>query len=463
MNKRKVFLLVCALALYIVFIMPVYFHWSNEVRACALLIIMQILWLGRIFSLAYSSILLMIILAFHFWTYEKVLGFIGTPIVWLLFATYILSGAFIQSGLAHRLSLQILKWSKGSGRKIVSASFFLISMLAAMIPSNIGRANLVTSVLDKIIRNIGQAGEASRLSKALFISVCYVTALTGSFLATGASSTIYTFGVINNHLTQPLTFLQWMLFTVPPVALFMVLLWIVLHLLFPFEKIQTESVTSFIKDQLAEQGRMKNDEIKMMVIIAGTVLLWILQPLHQFSIPLIGLLGAAITILPGIGVWKWDEAKQTINWDMILFFASTLMLANVLISSGLLAWISRHMVSIIDAGHVVWLLAVFVILIFVIRLFFVNVLGMMTFIIPLSFSVGEHFPQLSPVLFPLVFFLAGVPGFFLITQSPVHMISFSYGYFTEKDLLKTGIAAAMIWLAILLATAFFYWDGFLLA
>jgi anion transporter len=462
MAKRKLRLFVCALMLYVIFIAPVFFHWPDEIRACALLLIMQILWLGRIFSLAYSSVLLMVILGFHFMSYEKVLGYVASPVVWLLFSMYLLSGAFIRSGLAHRLSLQILYWSKGSGRKIVGASFFLMSILSVMIPSNIGRGNLVTSILDKMVINVRQVEEMNRLPKALFISVCYVTALTGALLATGASSTIYTFGFINDHLVHPLTFLQWMLFTVPPVIVFMVLLWLVLNVFFPLGKTDAGFVTSFIKDELAKAGQVKKAEIKMVLIIAGTVLLWVLEPLHHYSIPLIGLLGAVATIFPGVGVWKWEEARQKINWDTILFFASTLMLSNVLISSGLLKWISSHIALLVGNSHVAWLLLLFILFIFVIRLFFVNVLGVMAFIIPLSFSIGEQFPGISPVLFPLTFFLAGVPGFFFITQSPVHMISFSYGYFSEKDLLKTGVIASAIWLVILLATAFFYWDGLLL-
>ena len=59
--------------------------------------------------------------------------------------------------------------------------------------------------------------------------------------------------------------------------------------------------------------------MKMMLIIGGTVVLWLLEPLHHFSVPLIGLLGGAATLFPGIGIWKWQDAKQKINWDMILF------------------------------------------------------------------------------------------------------------------------------------------------
>lgn len=462
MTKRKITMLICATAFYLVFITPVFFHFPIEARACILLIIMQILWIGRVFSLGYSSVILMLILSFHFMSFQKVLGFVGTPVVWLLFATYLLSGGFIYSGLAHRLSLQMFSWSKGSGRKIVASSFILMSLLSIMIPSNIGRASLVTSVLEKIITSIRQVEQVSKLPKVLFLSVCYVTALTGAFLATGASSTIYTFGIINDSSSVHFTFLTWLIFMAPPIIIFMVILWILLNILYPLEKINTELAVSFIDKELTKAGQMKPAEFKMLAIVICTVLLWILQPLHHFSIPLIGLLGAAATIFPGIGVWNWGAAKIHINWDMILFFASTLMLSNVLITSGLLKWVSHHMVALINAKHIILMLLVFIILIFLIRLFFVNVLGIMTFIIPLSFSIGDQIHGVSPILFPLTFFLAGVPGFYLITQSPVHMISFSYGYFTEKDLIKTGVMASVIWLIILMVTAIFYWNDFLL-
>lgn len=432
------------------------------IKACALLLIMQLLWLGRVFSLAYSSLILMLIMAFHFMSYEKTLGFVASPIVWLLFATYILSGAFIRSGLAHRLSLHILNWSKGSGGKMIGAVFFLMTILTVMIPSNIGRASLLTSVLDKVIGSIRKVEEVTKLPKALFISVCYVTALTGALIATGASSTIYTFGFINDNLKEPITFIKWAVYMVPPIFLFMIIFGVILYFLFPFEKISKDVVISFIKEELKKVGPLKKDEIKVMAIVAVTVVLWILEPWHHFSIPLIGLLGAAATIFPGIGVWKWDDAKGKVNWDMILFFASTLMLSSVLITSGLLDIISKTMIQYVSADHVVLLLLVLLVLVFVVRLFFVNVLGIMTFIIPLSFSLGEHLPGVSPVLFPLVFFLAGIPGFFFITQSPVHMIIFSHGYFTEKELMKTGVFASILWLAILMVTALFYWNDFLL-
>ena len=188
-------------------------------------------------------------------SYGKVLGFVGTPVVWLLFATYLLSGAFIRSALAHILSLKILSWSKGI--KIVVSSFSLMSILAFMIPSNIGRASLVTSILDKVIISINKVDRLTRLSKALFISMCYITALSGALLATGASFRIYTFGFINDHLKVPLTFFQWLVYTVPPILIFMILFWIVLNFLFPFEKINSEAASGYIEEELKKNGRLK--------------------------------------------------------------------------------------------------------------------------------------------------------------------------------------------------------------
>ncbi|WP_245728949.1 anion permease [Thalassobacillus cyri] len=105
MEKRKTLLLL-SLAIYIVFFFPL-FDWDIKVKAIAALFFIQILWIGRVFTLAFSSLLFILVLSFHFFSYEETLGYLGEEVVWLLFATYIISNAFIKTGLASRLSLTV--------------------------------------------------------------------------------------------------------------------------------------------------------------------------------------------------------------------------------------------------------------------------------------------------------------------------------------------------------------------
>lgn len=118
MTKTKRMIFSASLLIYILTFQP-FFETSIVVQAIMSLIIIQVLWIGGVFPLAFSSLLLMLLLSVHFFTFTETLSYFGSEIVWLLFATFILAGAFIESGLASRLSLKLLSLSKGSSRLLV--------------------------------------------------------------------------------------------------------------------------------------------------------------------------------------------------------------------------------------------------------------------------------------------------------------------------------------------------------
>ncbi|WP_200416513.1 SLC13 family permease [Virgibacillus salexigens] len=452
---KKNILLCIAIILYLLFL-PSYVDVDIKVKAFATLVIIQILWMGRVFPLAHSSILLMLILSFHFFTYEETLDFIATDIVWLMFSIFIISHAFIKTGLASRISLMMLKLSRGSGRLLILIAYLLMFILSIMVPSNIGKASLLTSVFDSLLKSVQKIIKAKNLGKALFIGVSYLTATCGAFVATGASSTVYAYGIMSG-LSPDLNYLNWILYFAPPIILFAFVLWGIFLFVYPPENIDKELLNQLINSKLRELGEISLSEKKMIVIISITVALWATQQLHHVSIPLIGLLGAVLTITPMVGVWNWNEAKQAIDWDMILFFASTIMVSGMLIDTGTIDLLAKTLMDVLPFKSSMLIVVALLIFILLLRIIFVNVLGFLTIVLPLALTLGETLPGFSSIVLTMGVFLIGIPGFLLITQSPVHLLTFPYGYYSERDLLRVGGISIVCWLVIILTTMMTYW------
>lgn len=452
--KKKVLIMI-AIVLYLLFI-PDYFHFDIKVKALVTLLIIQILWIGRVFPLAQSSILLILILSFHFFSYTETLSYFGSDIVWLLFSTFIISHAFIKTGLASRVSLKMLKLSKGSGKALILISYFLMFVLSIMIPSNVGKGSLVSSVFDSLLKSVEQIKSVKNLSKSLFIGITYLTSISGAFVATGASSTIYAFGLIGDF-SADLNYLHWIYYFAPPIILFAIILWVLFLYILPPENLDKYLLINLIEKKIQALGKISLAEKKIIFIICLTLLLWSTQQWHHLSIPLIGLLGATLTFMPLIGVWKWEEAKTSIDWDMMLFFASTIMVSGMLIKTGTVDMVATKLVSSIPTGPPFLVLLILICFTAIFRIMFVNILGFLTIVLPLAITIGQSVPDLSPLIVTMAVFLAGIPGFLLITQSPVHLITFSYRYYTEKDLLKVGGLSLLVWILIILLTATTYW------
>lgn len=451
--KKKILLIIISILYVYFFILP--FEKDIKIQAIVALIIIQMLWVGKVFSLAYSSLLVMLLFSFHFFTYDEILKSFGTEVVWLLFSTFILSRAFIETGLADRLSLYILKLSRGAGKALLIISFFLVFILSTLVPSNVGKASLLSSVLDSLVRSLNRFNQTKNLAKSLFIGITYLIPMTGAFIATGASSTIYAYSLFSELTT--IHYLEWILIFGIPIILFTILLWIVFILVFPPERINKEHLMGFIDGKIVELGKMSIREKKMLGIMGLTLILWITQSVHGYSIPLIGLLGACLTVFPGVGVWSWEQARKTVNWDIILFFASTLMVSNMLLNTGTIDWLAQYLNNFLINQSPFMIMLILVIITSLMRILFVNILGFLAIMLPLAISLGEILNGISALTLAKAVFLSGIPGFFFITQSPVHIICYSFGHFTEKDLFRIGMISSILWVLIIIISFLFYW------
>ncbi|GAA0438676.1 DASS family sodium-coupled anion symporter [Lentibacillus halophilus] len=454
--SKQITLLTIVCAIYAVFFTSLW-DWNVQVQAFAVLLIIQILWIGRVFPLAVSSLMLIVLLSIHFLDYDAVLDEFGSSLVWLLFATFILSHAFIQTGLANRISLGILDLAKGSVRLLLAVSFVMMFVLTVFIPSNIGKGSLISSTLDDLLSHLQRIQETSNIGKSLFIGTAYVSSIAAAFVPTGASSTIYAFGMLSD-VSADMTYVTWLLLFVFPVGLFVGGLWLLFMKVFPAEHVDRAVIADLIQTKKQEMGSWSTQEMKMAGIIGFTLALWLSQSLHGFSIPQVGLFGAVLTVLPYIGVMSWDEAKKGINWDMMIFFASTLMLAHLLLNTGVLDTVSGFMVARGNDWPAYVIVIGLIGVIAILRVVFVNVLGFMTIMLPLAITAGEQIDGLSPLIIGMGVYLACVPGFLLVTQSPVHLITYSYGHYTDRDLLRVGSVSMLMWLVVIFLSVFGYWQ-----
>ncbi|KKK38882.1 citrate/succinate antiporter [Mesobacillus campisalis] len=452
--KKRILLALAGLLYLGFFLLP--FQSDIKVRALAALVIIQILWVGNVFPLAYSSLLVMLLFSFHFLSYEETLSYMGSDVVWLLFAMFVMSRAFIDTGLADRLSLSILKGSRGASKALIFISFVLSFVLSILVPSNVGKAGLLASVLDSLVRSLKAVNSVSNLGKSLFIGITYLIPITGAFIATGASSTIYAYSLFS-EIGPSIHYLEWVLLFGVPILVFSGLLWLVFILMFPPEQINKEHLLLLIDEKMGELGKMSLREKKMLGIMGVTLILWVFQNVHGYSIPLIGLLGACLTVFPGIGVWKWEQARKAVNWDIVLFFASTLMVSGMLLGTGTIDWLAGYLNSFLAGQSPLMIVLILIVLTALMRIMFVNVLGFLAIMLPIAISLGDTLIGVSALTLAKAVFLAGIPGFFFITQSPVHITSYPYGHFTEKDLFRAGVVSALLWIGVILGSFLVYW------
>src|SRR5699024_9465089 len=115
---------------------------------------------------------------------------------------------------------------------------------------------------------------------------------------TGASSTIYTHGMLEQSSTFDITYLYWILLFSFPVLVFIFALWAVTLFIFPTEELDRECLAAYIEAKITDLGPLTKPEKKMLCIIGTTVLLWVFHAEIGYSISMIGIFGALLTLFP---------------------------------------------------------------------------------------------------------------------------------------------------------------------
>ena len=146
----------------------------------------------------------------------------------------------------------------------------------------------------------------------------------------------------------------------------------------------------------------------------------------------------------------------SIRWNVIILFGVSLALADALERSGAGAWLTTGTLRIVEHPSPLALVAVISPLVLLIRIGFVNNLGMIAAGLPLAFTLARGW-GLSPLWTGMVVVMTAGPGFLLPTQTPTGMITVGYEYYSIRDYLRAGIPASAILLALTFLAALAYW------
>lgn len=426
------------------------------VASILILAVGQLMLMSRRIPTTFSCLLILFLVSFFVLPFGRVVSHFGSEVVWLIFSTFILTGAIFESGLARRFSLLLLKQSQGNLRFLVFAFFLVMFSLTFIIPTIIGRAAILIPVVIGLIKTCETVIHNPNLAKSLFIGMNQMVTLTGSMLITGSNSSIYALSLFREYSNLNWDFVFWMAVFLPSAIVYMIGLWLIMLAVFPMANRKYEELLEYITGEIRAMGPLNRREKRILAILVFVISLWITEPWHSLSIAFIGFIGALLTLVPGFGIWDWKKAKNSMDWDMFILFGTSLVMADMLIQTKAFDPIVQFAGKFLSEGSVFGIAAAITLATFLFRVIFVNSMGFMSVALPLAFALAEAM-QVNPIWMGALVFVAGHNDFYLVSQSPTNMMTYSYGYYSGKDHYKVGIWASLLWMAITVCVSCLYW------
>lgn len=379
----------------------------------------------------------------------------GDTSAWFLFGAICFGLMGSKSGLARRLAYLIMRGIGHSYPRLLLGLIVSNFLLTAVVPSGIARVVIMAAIAMGLVQAFG-VGRGSNIARGMFVILVYQATIFDKMLIAGASS-ITARGAIEKFGGVNVLWSQWFLAYLPCDIIVMFVAWRLALWLYPPETAELPGGAGFLRDELKKMGPWSAAELKSAALMLIAIGLWMTDFLHHIPPPMIGLGIGLLAIVPAIGVLDTKDVK-TINFLPIFFVAAAVSLSNVLAQTKALDVITGALFTVMephlkDTGPVSTMVLYWSA--FVYHIAIGNEISMLATSLPILMTYAkEH--GMNPLALGMIWTFGAGPKIF-IYESAVLVVGYSYGYFSNKDMLKVGAILSVVTAIILLFLVPLYW------
>lgn len=430
----------------------------NGQAMIGILIMAAILWITEPIPLAVTGLLIMIMQPLlHVLTPGEVFSSFGNQAVFFLIGAFILAGAVEKHGLHRRIALLFLSKFEKSPRFFTLGIMTSCAFLSFVMPEH-GVAALFLPIVISILIAMKIVPKRSNFGKISMLCIAYGCSIGSLGTLIGGARNPLTIGLLSD-LSPPInvTFVDWMIYSMPVVFITLPLVWLVLQFAFPIELKDISAAKREIKNQVAVAGRIKKNELLVLLILIITILLWILFSSHQyFGLAVIAVLGSVLLFLTGS--ITWSDIEKRVPWGIILLYGGAITLGIGIQETGAGKWIADIIFNM--AGFNPYIMILVMIIITILLTNVMSNIGAVAILLPIGIALAPEL-GISPLLASMVIALSGGLAFMLVIATPGNAITYSSGYYSTKDLFKAGSIANILCIVIIFIVATTYWMGVL--
>lgn len=401
--------------------------------------------------------------------------------IFLFLGGFIIAASMQRWNLHRRIALSIILLTGTSPKRII-LGFMIATAFISLWISNTATAMMMIPIAIAIIGTIGIdafreiKGDEGGLdfAKALVISIAYAASIGGLGTIIGSPPNGIFLAQLKTLFPDAPTigFVDWMLFGIPLVALFIPLTWIWL-VYGPYRHLPAQLPHSreIIIEELKKLGAMSHGERWTLIVFVMTALMWIFsgtKKIGDLTIPgldiifpgiddsTIAMFGAILLFLLPVSIknreytMNWESVLK-IPWGILILFGGGICLSKAFIKSGLADELVRHLtgLSVLDVLFIVLLVAILVSFLTEVTSNTAIASVMMPILAVSSVSL-----MINPILLMLTAALTSSLAFMLPVATPPNAVAYSTGFLSMRDLMRTGFILNIV--GILIITCFMY-------
>ncbi len=322
----------------------------------------------------------------------NVLNGFATTTVWLVFIAFLISMAFVKTGIGTRISYWLIGKFGGTtlGLSYVMAIVDLI--ISPATPSNTARSGgIVWPVFRSIATTLGsEPGETRRKIGSLFtILQALVSFTTAGIFITACSPNLVTVDFARKILGADVTWASWALAMSVPGLLVLFTIPIMLYKLYPPELKKIPNAREISEKGLAELGPMKRTEKILVVLFVLAIAGWAMGDILKLNATCVALAFLALALLLDLFTIQ-DVLENKSAWNTLIWFGFIVGLSASLAKANFFVWLAKWVQSYLalESMGMLTVLGIIIGVCIVTRYLFASMGAFVTAFVPVAFTLG---------------------------------------------------------------------------
>lgn len=382
--------------------------------------------------------------------------------VWLVFSAFLITQAFIDTGLGKRIAYVMIGLVGKSSLGLVYGQMLTDFILSPATPSNTARSG---GIVYPIFRNVAitlgsEPGETSRRVGAyITIAGYHISLSTSAVFLTACAPNVMIAGFASDILKVHISWMQWFLYMSIPAILICLLVPYILYKIYPPEITDITNHKELAQRGLEEMGPMQAKETILVILFLLAVIGWGTASITKISATNVALLFFGFAAIFKLISWN-NILENKGAWNTLIWYGAVMGFSGILAKAKFFVWLADvfgKSFSFAGFNPVIVLGALLVVSVLV-RYIFASMGAYVAAFVPVLFTVGIL--AKVPVV-PLMLLIASSSAYgCLLTHygGAVGPVMFGTGYVPQREWWYLGAVVVVVNMIVYMTVGLCFWN-----
>ena len=374
----------------------------------------------------------------------------GNATVWLIFAGYMFTLGYTQTGLGRRIALHLVRLlghrTLGLGYAVTLADLALAPFTASATARSAGTVFPIVRQIPELYASRPDDGTARRLGAYVLYTALVASMISSSMFITALAPNTLAVSVMRQTAGVTVSWLEWFIGFAPVGVMLIAVVPLLLYKIYPPEIRTAPEVPRWAHEQLRSMGPMSRRELTLLVLVCSALALWI-GATARVDPAVTAMLVVLLMVLFGVVSWN-DVIGHSQAWNILIWFATLVTLAGGLAETKFLDWLVQSIAPTLQrfspAVAAVSVVGVY----FFLHYFFASITAHAASLLPVFIAMAVTIPGLSTKEWALLLsYPLGLMGILTTYTAGHNPIYYGSGYISRQAFWVLGLVLGVFFLA----------------